>query len=64
MVAQESFECIDANQPGNFKEVGIFGNGFSVVSVKAEEGGLGRGLAVREYSAVGPICSTSVSQIS
>ena len=36
---------------------------FSEVSVKAEGGGIGRGSAVREYIAVGPICSTSASQI-
>ena len=37
---------------------------FREVSVKADGGGLGRGSAVREYIAVGPICSISVSQMS
>ena len=37
---------------------------FKEVSVKVDGGGLGRGLAVREYIAVGPICSISVSQMS
>ena len=47
-----------------FKRSGFLEMVFSAVSVKAEEGGLGRGSAVREYSTVGPICSMSVSQIS
>ena len=36
---------------------------FSEVSVKPDGDGLGRGSAVREYIAVGPICSTSAPQI-